>query len=145
MLVLMHVVYAVAAYPFGVLADHIDRRLQLGIGAAILIGADIVLATTNVGWMTAIGAGLWGLQMAVTQGLLSASVADAAPVTLRGTAFGIYDLSVGFATFIASAAAGTLWMVGGPPLAFGFSGLIAAAAILLLLFQPIPKAVRFSS
>ena len=83
--------------------------------------------------------------MAVTQGLLSASVADAAPVTLRGTAFGIYDLSVGLATFVASAAAGTLWMVGGPQLAFGFSGLIAAAAILLLLFQPIPKAVRFSS
>jgi hypothetical protein len=36
-------------------------------------------------------------------------------------------------------------MIGGPQLAFGFSGLIAAAAILLLLFQPIPKAVRFSS
>ena len=131
--------------PFGGLADHIDRRLQLGIGAAILIGADIVLAIANVGWMTGIGAGLWGLQMAVTQGLLSASVADAAPVTLRGTAFGIYDLSVGFATFIASTAAGTLWMIGGPQLAFGFSGLIAAAAILLLLFQSIPRVVHLSS
>ena len=145
MLVLMHLVYAAAAYPFGILADHIDRRLQLGIGAIVLIGADIVLATTNEGWMIAVGAGLWGLQMAVTQGLLSASVADAAPVTLRGTAFGIYDLSVGLATFIASTAAGALWMAGGPPLAFGFSGLIAAAAILLLLFQPRSKAVRFSS
>jgi MFS family permease len=144
MLVLMHVVYAVAAYPFGVLADHMDRRLQLGIGAAILIGADIVLATANVGWVTGIGAGLWGLQMAVTQGLLAASVADAAPAELRDTAFGIYDLSVGLATFVASAAAGALWMVGGPQLAFGFSGLIAAVAILLLLFQPIPK-VRLSS
>lgn len=137
MLVLMHVVYAAAAYPFGVLADQMNRRLQLGIGAAVLIGADIVLATADVGWMAAIGAGLWGLQMAVTQGLLSASVADAAPAKLRGTAFGIYDLSVGLATFVASAAAGALWTVGGPPLAFGFSGLIAAAAILLLLFQGI--------
>ncbi len=145
MLVLMHLVYAAAAYPFGILADHIDRRLQLGIGAIVLIGADVVLATTNEGWMIAVGAGLWGLQMAVTQGLLAASVADAAPVTLRGTAFGIYDLSVGLATFIASTAAGALWMAGGPPLAFGFSGLIAAAAILLLLFQPRSKAVRFSS
>lgn len=137
MLVLMHVVYAAAAYPFGVLADQMNHRLQLGIGAAVLIGADIVLATADVGWMAAIGAGLWGLQMAVTQGLLSASVADAAPAKLRGTAFGIYDLSVGLATFVASAAAGALWTVGGPPLAFGFSGLIAAAAILLLLFQGI--------
>lgn len=145
MLVLMHVVYAAAAYPFGVLADRIDRRLQLGVGAAILVGADIVLATTSLAWVAAIGAGLWGLQMAVTQGLLAASVADSAPVTLRGTAFGIFDLSVGFATFVASTAAGALWMVGGPPLAFGFSGLIAAVAILLLLFQPGAKTMPVSS
>jgi uncharacterized RDD family membrane protein YckC len=74
--------------------------------------------------------------MAVTQGLLSASVADAAPATLRGAAFGIFDLCIGLATFVASAAVGALWMVGGPPLAFGFSGSIAAAVIMLLLFRP---------
>ena len=141
MLVLMHLVYAAAAYPFGVLADHMDRRLQLGIGAAILIGADIVLAVAQVGWISVVGAALWGLQMAVTQGLLLASVGDAAPKELRGTAFGIYDLAVGLATFVASSAAGALWMVGGPELAFGFGGLIAGAAIVLLLFQPAPRPV----
>lgn len=145
MLVLMHLVYAAAAYPFGVLADHMDRRLQLGIGAAILIGADIVLAVAQVGWISVIGAALWGLQMAVTQGLLLASVGDAAPAELRGTAFGIYDLAVGVATFVASSAAGALWMAGGPELAFGFSGVIAVTAILLLLLQPMPRPVkRFS-
>jgi MFS family permease len=142
MLVLMHLVYAVAAYPFGVLADHMDRRLQLGIGAAILVGADIILAFAQVGWISVVGAALWGLQMAVTQGLLLASVGDAAPRELRGTAFGIYDLAVGLATLVASSAAGALWMIGGPELAFGFSGLIAASAILLLLFQPTPKPVN---
>jgi MFS family permease len=141
MLVLMHLVYAAAAYPFGVLADHMDRRLQLGIGAAILIGADIVLAVAQVGWISVVGAALWGLQMAVTQGLLLASVGDAAPKELRGTAFGIYDLAVGLAAFVASSAAGALWMVGGPELAFGFGGLIAGAAIVLLLFQPAPRPV----
>jgi MFS family permease len=76
--------------------------------------------------------------MAVTQGLLAASVADAAPPELRGTAFGIYDLTVGLATFVASTAAGALWMIGGAPLTFGCSGLIAVAAIILLLFQKPP-------
>lgn len=145
MLVLMHLVYAAAAYPFGVLADNMDRRLQLGIGAAILIGADIVMAVAQVGWMSFVGAALWGLQMAVTQGLLLASVGDAAPAELRGTAFGIYDLAIGVATFVASSAAGALWVAGGPELAFGFSGVIAAAVILLLLLQPMPRPVnRFS-
>jgi MFS family permease len=135
MLILMHLVYAAAAYPFGVLADHIDRRLQLVMGAAVLVGADLILANATVGWMAAIGAGTWGLQMAVTQGLLAASVSDAAPVTLRGTAFGIYDMAIGAAAFMASSAGGALWMVGGSSWAFGFSGAIAVATIVLLLFN----------
>lgn len=145
MLVLMHLVYAAAAYPFGILADYMDRRLQLGIGAAILVGADVVLAIAQVGWMSVVGAGLWGLQMAVTQGLLLASVGDAAPTELRGTAFGIYDLAVGVAALGASSAAGALWMAGGPELAFGFSGLIATVVILLLLFQPVATPIDRSS
>lgn len=144
MLVLMYVVYAGAAYPFGVLADHMDRRLQLGIGAVVLIGADIVLAGAGAAWTTACGVALWGLQMAVTQGLLSASVADAAPENLRGTAFGIYESAVGLATFVASATAGTLWTLGGPGAAFAMGAAFAAAAAMMLLFRPIPKSVELS-
>lgn len=138
MLILMHLVYALTAYPFGVLADLIDRRLQLMIGAAVLVGANIVLASAGAVWAAALGAGLWGLQMAVTQGLLAASVADGAPVTLRGTAFGIYDLAIGIATFVASTTAGVLWFAGGPILTFGFSGLIGIVTI-LVLWRLIPR------
>ena len=136
MLILMHLVYASSAYPFGALADRIDRRLQLLMGAAVLITADLLLASATTVWVVAAGAGVWGLQMAVTQGLLAASVADAAPVTLRGTAFGIYDLAIGAATFIGSSVAGGLWAFSGPQMAFGFSGVIAAAAIIALLLPP---------
>jgi MFS family permease len=135
-LILMHLVYSATAYPFGVLADHIDRRLQLMMGAAVLIAADLVLANATEFWIVAAGAGIWGLQMAVTQGLLAASVADAAPVELRGTAFGVYDMAIGIAAFIASFAAGALWAAGGAGAAFGLSGAIAVATIALLLFQP---------
>ena len=138
MLVVMHLVYAAAAYPFGVLADRTDRRLQLVLGAVVLICADLVLAGASAFWMAALGAALWGLQMAITQGLLSASVADAAPEALRGTAFGIYELAVGLATFVASSAAGALWMLGGPAVTFGTSAAVAAAVVLLLLLRPAP-------
>ncbi len=140
MLVVMYLVYSVTAYPFGVLADHVDRRLQLGIGAVILIGADVVLASASTIWTTALGAALWGLQLGITQGLLGAAVADAAPDRLRGTAFGIYDVAIGVATFAASTGAGVLWMSGGPAAAFGFGACIAAAAALMLLFRPLPQA-----
>ena len=138
-LVVMHLVYSMSAYPFGILADHLDRRLQLGIGTVILVGADVVLANASTVWLTALGAALWGLQLGVTQGLLGATVADAAPDRMRGSAFGIYDVAVGIGTLVASAGAGALWMTGGPSMAFGFSACAAASAALMLLLRPLPR------
>jgi len=141
-LVIMHLVFSSAAYPFGILADHLDRRLQLGVGTIILIGADVVLANANTIWLTALGAALWGLQLGVTQGLLGATIADVAPERLRGTAFGIYDVAVGIGTFIASAGVGAIWMAGGPSLAFGFSAFVAILAALLLMLRPLPQTMN---
>ena len=134
-LVVMYLVFSVAAYPFGILADHTDRRLQLTIGSVILIGADVTLASAGSIWLTALGAALWGLKLGVTQGLLGATVADAAPERQRGTAFGIYDVAVGAGTLVASAGAGILWGVGGPALAFSISACIATAAALMLAIR----------
>ncbi len=132
-IVLTHTVYAAAAYPFGMLADRLNRRVQLAGGIAVLIIADLVLMRANSFEVTALGAMLWGLQLAVTQGLLAASVADAAPAELRGTAFGMYELAVGLATFVASTSAGALWVAGGAPLTFLGGACVAAAAILALM------------
>lgn len=141
-LVVMHLVFSVAAYPFGVLADHLNRRLQLGIGTVILVGADMVLANADNVWLTALGAALWGLQLGVTQGLLGATIADISPDQMRGTAFGIYDVAVGVWTFVASAGAGILWIIGGPFMAFGCSACVATAAAIMLLLRPLPRAVN---
>jgi MFS family permease len=135
-LALIHLVYAAAAYPCGVLADRIDRRMQLGLGTLVLIGAGLLLAAVDSPALVAFGAALWGLQMGITQGLLAACIADAAPTHLRGTAFGIYDLAVGLATFSASAGAGAAWMLGGPAAAFSASAVAAGGALLLLLSGP---------
>jgi MFS family permease len=144
-LVVMHLVFSVAAYPFGILADHLDRRLQLGIGTVILLCADVVLANASTVWLTALGAALWGLQLGVTQGLLGAAIADAAPDRMRGAAFGIYDVAIGVGTFVASAMAGALWMAGGPSLAFGFSACVAVAAALMLMLRPLPQTTNSAS
>jgi MFS family permease len=141
----MYSVYSTAAYPFGILADRIDRRRQLALGTLILIGAAIVLSVAVTIWTVALGIVLWGLQMGVTQGLLAAAVADAAPARLRGTAFGIYDMIVGVATFSASAMAGALWMLGGPWASFTVTACMAVGVIFVLLFWPIPKVVHIIS
>jgi MFS family permease len=142
MLVVMHLVYSIAVYPFGILADHTDRRLQLGIGILVLICADLVLAIASTMWAAAFGAALWGLQMGVTQGLLAATVADAAPDHLRGTAFGLYEIAIGITAFAASAGGGALWTGGGAAAGYGVSAIVAAVAALTLLRWPLVTAAR---
>lgn len=86
-LIVMNVVYAAVAAPAGSLSDRMDRRALLAFGVVILILADLALAfLTTIGGVL-FGVALWGAHMGVTQGLLSALVADAAPDRLRGTAF----------------------------------------------------------
>jgi MFS family permease len=56
--------------------------------------------------------------MGLTQGLLTAFVADQAPADLRGTAFGMYNLLTGIALLLASGIAGWLWSSYGPGMTF---------------------------
>jgi len=108
-MVAMNLVYAATAYPFGRLSDRINHRILLAGGLAVLIAADLVLAADDH-WTTVLaGVGLWGIHMGMTQGLLATMVADTAPVDLRGTAYGFFNLVSGVAMLAASILAGLLW------------------------------------
>ena len=135
---LMNFVFSLSAYPCGILSDHIDRRWQLAAGLGVLITADLTLMAAQNIWLTALGAGLWGLQMGLIQGLLSAVVADASPSELRGTGFAIYDVAVGATTLLSGIGAGALWAVGGATATFGAAALFAFAAGFALLLRPAP-------
>jgi MFS family permease len=139
-LVIMNVVYAASAYPAGRLADRMSHRKLLAAGLAVLILADIVLALA--GGLAAVGAGvaLWGLHMGMTQGLLAAMVAGAAPAHLRGTAFGFFNLVSGIAMLIASVLAGLLWDKLGASATF-YAG--AGFSVLALALLMIRRDLRF--
>ena len=126
-MVSMTVVYAVVAFPAGVLADRGHASRLIAGGLAALVAADLVLAQASSAAGVLAGAALWGLHLALTQGLLSALVAAVAPPELRGTAFGVFNLACGVALFVASALAGLLWDAIGPQATF-----YAGAAFTLL-------------
>ena len=132
-LVVMNVVYSLAAYPAGVLADDGGRYRVLVIGVGFLVLADLVLAfAPGIGGVTA-GVILWGLHMGFTQGLLATLVADTSPPELRGTAFGMFNLLTGGALLAASVVAGILWDSVGARGTF-VSGAVLATMALLGLF-----------
>lgn len=133
-LVVMNVFYAGVAAPAGALSDRMDRRTLLALGLGVLIVADLALALLPSIGGVLVGVALWGVHMGITQGLLAALVADAAPDRLRGTAFGVFNLATGLTLLVASALAGGLRATFGAGTTFlagaGFCGL----ALLGLVF-----------
>ncbi|HXF53049.1 MAG TPA: MFS transporter [Hyphomicrobiaceae bacterium] len=140
-LVLMNIVYALAAYPAGVLSDRLGRGALLLAGLIVLILADLLLATAESLPAVAVGVAAWGLHLGLTQGLLATLVADTAPAELRGTAFGVFNLICGGAILAASLIAGTLWDWMGPQGTFLAGAGFAAAALagLVLIRSRLPK------
>jgi MFS family permease len=138
----MNVVYAVAAYPFGKLADSTNHSKLLTWGLALLISADACFAWSNHWTWVWAGITLWGLHLAMTQGLLATMVADAAPADLRGTAYGFFNLVSGLAMLVASALAGLLWDRFGASLTFIVGGTFAALALLALSWRAHSEAYR---
>src|SRR5262249_49121478 len=65
-MVVMNIVYALSAYPAGVLADRISHRSLLGSGLLVLIAADLVLAGASGVALLFGGVVLWGLHMGLT-------------------------------------------------------------------------------
>lgn len=132
-MVAMNLVYAASAYPFGRLADRWPRDRLLALGLAVLVAADVVLASAP-GWgQVFLGVALWGLHMGITQGLLSTLIADAAPSGLRGTAFGIFSLLTGLTMLVSSILAGLLWDRLGAGVTFQAGALFAVLALGILL------------
>lgn len=132
-LVVMNIVYSLAAYPAGVMADDGGRYRVLVVGVGFLVLADLVLAfAPGIGGVTA-GVILWGLHMGFTQGLLATLVADTSPPELRGTAFGMFNLLTGGALLAASVVAGILWDTVGARATFVSGAVLATLALLGLI------------
>jgi MFS family permease len=143
-LVMMNIVYSVAAYPAGQWSDRVGRRGLLLAAALFMAGADALLAAAHGLPMVAAGVALWGLHMAFSQGVLTALIADVAPEHRRGTAFGVFHLTSGFALLVASAGSGLLWTDFGPTAAFltGFALALSSAALILLSSRRVPQQAR---
>ncbi len=138
-MMVMNVFFAGIAYPAGAVADRASQRMLLLVGLAVLIAADLVLAFAGSPLVALVGAALWGVHMAFTQGLLSKLVADAAPAELRGTAFGLFNLVSGGALLSASVIAGTLWSALGAGATFLAGAAFAGVAAVLVLTHRAPS------
>jgi len=141
---LLHVVKAGLSVWGGVKSDVWGRRLVIGVGwiiyALVYLGfATATSATALIGWFL-----FYGVYYGLTEGAEKALIADLAPASLRGTAFGLYNAALGVGALVASVVFGVIWRFGSPAAAFALGAALAlvAAVLLAVLVKPAGVADR---
>lgn len=121
-----------AAFPIGFLSDRGYRLQYLYIGFIAAITANLFLSYGTSFNIILIGAGIWGIQMAICQSIFSAAIADCSSIEVRGTAFGIYYLLVACMLFLSNKFTGWIYEFYGSSYAFNFSSIFILISILIL-------------
>lgn len=128
----LHVVKSLSATPGGIIADRWGRKKTIILGwllySAIYWGFAWSKSPETI-WLLFTA---YGLFYGLTEGAERALVTDLVPPSLRGTAFGLYNFSIGLITLPASLLMGFFWEKYGAPSAFIFCALLAILAVLVL-------------
>lgn len=128
--------YGFLSYPAGRLSDKVGRRTLLVLGYftyAIVYFAFAKVQSQSTLWSIFI---IYGIYIALTEGVEKALLTDIAPSNHRGTVLGLHATLVGAALLPASFIAGILWDKIGPSAPFYFGsgmGLIAAIGLMFIL------------
>lgn len=125
-------VYTLMSYPAGVLSDRFGRWPVIAAGWLLYAAVYIGLANSGATAIWPLLA-IYGVYIALTDGVGKALLADHVPRERRGFAIGLFYMATGGATLVSSVVAGVLWDRVGPTAPFWFGGITAAAATLLLL------------
>ena len=125
----------------GAWSDRIGRRAVIAIGWIIyaVVYAGFAVSTSLAALLPLFL--VYGLYFGFAEGTEKALVADLAPASRRGFAFGIYNAVLGLGQLAASVLFGLLWTAFGPAAAFA-AGAALALISTALLFVVVPGHYR---
>lgn len=135
---LFNLVYAVVAMPAGIASDRLGRRNVIGLGFAVFAAVYLGFGLAGGGAVIWPLFAVYGLYMALTEGVGRAFVADFVPSDRRATALGLYQGAMGAMILLSSVIAGALWDIVDPAAPF-FLGAATALAALVLLLVALPR------
>ena len=104
-----NLVYAMFSIPAGIASDKFGREIVLSSGY-ILFGVSlfIVIFSNSIPLLMIVFL-LYGLSMAIVNGIQRAFVSDLSEEAFRGSAFGLFHAVTGFAILLGNVLAGFLW------------------------------------
>jgi MFS family permease len=138
--VLFNLTYALFSIPAGVIADRIGAKKILIIGLFIFSLVYLFFGLVNSSLFMWVLFPVYGIYMALTEGVGKAYISLLVPQEKSGTAFGIYQTSIGICSFLSSLLAGILWSYINVRVPFFFGSI--TALISGILFIGLSKKLR---
>ena len=135
--VVLHLVKMGSSMPAGMASDRWGRKHLIVWGWLIYAVTYGGFMLADTAWQVWILFTLYGLHFGLTEGAERALIADLAPARIRGSAFGLYHLTLGIGALPASLLFGWVWQSFGDAAAFGMGASLALAAGVLLWFLPV--------
>jgi len=137
--VVLHIVKMGFSVPGGIVSDRIGRKKVIGTGWIVYALVYAGFAFANSQWHAWALFAVYGIYFGLTEGVEKALVADLAPVHLRGSAFGLYNLVIGVGALPASLLFGLVWQKFGAAAAFGMGAGFAILASVMLASLSVKK------
>ncbi len=126
---LFNIVYAVFSFPAGIISDRVGQKKLLLSGFALFALIYFLFGITGRPGFLWVLFPLYGIYMALTEGIGKAYISLHARGEFAGTTYGVYQTVTGLAAFPASLAAGFLWRYVGPGAPFFFGAAMALIAL----------------
>jgi len=140
--VLFNFTYALFSMPAGIISDKIGPKKVLLGGFLLFSAVYLFFGLAHSSLFLWFLFPIYGIYMALTEGVGKAYISNLVPQEKTGTAFGIYQTTIGLCTFFASLIAGLLWTYNGVSVPFIFGSI--TAIISALLFIVLEKKIKFA-
>lgn len=137
--IVYNIVFALASYPLGALADKIGIRKVFISGLLLFALVYLLFATAPTTFIIYTAFVLYGLYAAATEGITKAWITNLAASQNVATAIGFYTSCESICALLASVLAGWLWVAFGSQATFFATAVVAVlvAAYFLFLFRPV--------
>jgi len=140
--VLFNFTYAIFSIPAGIISDKIGPKKVLLGGFLLFSAVYFFFGLVHSSFFLWFLFPVYGIYMALTEGVGKAYISNLVPQEKTGTAFGIYQTTIGLCTFFASLIAGLLWTYIGVSTPFIFGSIMAV--ISAFLFVVLEKKIKFA-
>ena len=103
------------------------------LGYSVFLSASVLILLPINGVVALLVAVVYGAYLGIVGTVQRALIPDYVEPSLKGTAYGLYYLLVGFAFFVSNAVVGSLWQYFGSSIASTYSIILSVVAILAML------------